>query len=148
MKYRNPTVKEYLILKYSTDIAETIRIVQGIAPEVKTIKGLEIFLSTYLSEVEATKSKNPELKVPYYPEETERKIYYNCNTQDIKIVSDYTSLSFAEVESLDIFIFWGYLHDAAVWNCNRTEAGREYLEKAYTHSQIEPDRPALRRFRR
>lgn len=146
MKYRIPTVKEYLTLKYSTDIAETIKIAQEIAPEIRTVKDLRTFLSEYLSAIEAEKMSNPELNIPYYPEENERKQYYNCNTQDLKIVSDYTRLSFSEVESLDIFTFWGYLHDAAVWNCNKTESGREYLEKAYTHSQKEPDRVALRHF--
>jgi hypothetical protein len=63
----------------------------------------------------------------------------------MKVVSDYTRLNFGEVWALDIFEYWGYLHDAVVWNCERKgETGREYLTSAYNHSRSEPDRAALR----
>lgn len=143
MKYRAPTVREYLILKYSKDIEEILAVVNGIT-EVKSIKGFRKFLTAYLTEIEIEKMKNPELNLPYYPEETEHKQYFSCNSQDIKIVSDYTHLTFTEIYSLNIFEFWGYLHDAAVWNLSRTESGRDYLEKAYINSQTEPDRESLR----
>lgn len=50
------------------------------------------------------------------------------------------------MEELDLFEYFGYLHDAVVWGCSRSEAGREYLENAYYYQQTEPDREALRRF--
>lgn len=67
----------------------------------------------------------------------------NCSG-DLKIVSDYTSLSFTEVWELEIFDYWGYLHDCVVWNCGKTEEGRAYLASAYNHSRTEPDRTKLR----
>lgn len=48
------------------------------------------------------------------------------------------------IEDLEVFDYYGYLHDAVVWNCSKTESGKEYLEEAYTHSQTEPDREKLR----
>ena len=50
------------------------------------------------------------------------------------------------MEELDLFEYFGYLHDAVVWGCSRSEAGREYLENAYYYQQTKPDREALRRF--
>lgn len=44
---------------------------------------------------------------------------------------------------LDIFDYFGYLHDAVVWNCEKTVQGREYLENAYYYGQTKPDRKAL-----
>lgn len=62
----------------------------------------------------------------------------------MKIVSDYTQLNFMMIYDLEVFDYFGYLHDAVVWACDKTEAGREYLADAYMHSQTEPDRAALR----
>ena len=54
MKYRAPTVREYLILKYSKDVEEILTVVRRIT-EIKSIKGLKKFLSTYLTEIEIVK---------------------------------------------------------------------------------------------
>lgn len=62
------------------------------------------------------------------------------------MVSDYTRLSFSAVYGLEVFDYYGYLHDAVVWNCSRSEAGKDYLEKAYLHNQSEPDRSGLRKY--
>nr|DAF76736.1 MAG TPA: hypothetical protein [Caudoviricetes sp.] len=32
-----------------------------------------------------------------------------------------------------------------MWNCSKSEAGRQYLEDAYYQMQTEPDRAALRK---
>lgn len=71
-------------------------------------------------------------------------MYYKCLSSDMKIVSDYTLLNFMQIYDLELFDYFGYLHDAVVWNCNKSESGREYLEEAYMHSQTEPDRAVLR----
>ena len=55
-------------------------------------------------------------------------------------------MSIPEAENLDIFTFWGYLHDAWIYNCNQTQSGQEYLENAYFYSQKDPDRNELRKF--
>jgi len=92
------------------------------------------------------KRQRPKLITPFSPEYTEEKAYYECVSSDLKIVSDYTGLDFNAVYALEIFEYYGYLHDAVVWNCNKTESGKEYLEKAYLHAQTEPDRSELRKY--
>ncbi|MBP5431609.1 hypothetical protein [Ruminococcus sp.] len=82
--------------------------------------------------------------MPYYPEEEKSKAYYHNNSYYYKVVSDYARLSFKEIDNIGVFEYWGYLHDAVVWNCNRSEAGQEYLKNAYCYNQTEPDRGALR----
>lgn len=86
----------------------------------------------------------PKLKVPYYPPDGGSKAYFTNNSSDRKIVSDYTGYDFGEISELDIFTYWGYLHDAVIWNCGRSDAGKEYLENAYYYQQTEPDRKALK----
>lgn len=143
MKYRPPTVREYLVLKYSGNTAEAVDIVRNIA-EISSYDEFRSFLTEYLTEIETIRSNDVNLQLPYYPEENEYKHYYNCNSSDIKIVSDYTGLNFLEIHELDIFTFWAWFHDAFVRNCEQSEKGRDYLEKCWTNSQTEPDREALR----
>lgn len=146
MKVKQPTVKQYYILKYSENIMAVIETVKELSGDsITNVSDFQQFVTGYLAAIELEKSKNPDYNIPYFPEDETEKQYFNCNTQDIKIVSDYTGLSFFEIENLNVFVFWAYLHDAAVWNFNKTESGREYLEKAYTHQQKEPDREALRK---
>lgn len=45
---------------------------------------------------------------------------------------------------MDVYTFWGLLHDAVVWALDKTAEGREYLENAWYYEQTEPDRDALR----
>lgn len=82
--------------------------------------------------------------MPYYPEEGRSKAYFHNCTYHRKVVSDYTGMSFSEISDIGLFDYWGYLHDAVVWNCQRTEAGQDYLKNAYFYAQTEPDRDALR----
>lgn len=93
---------------------------------------------------ERRKRIRPKLKMPYYPENGGSKAFFKNSSSDVKIVSDYTGYNFEEVYDLGIFDYWGYLHDAVVWNCGRSDAGKEYLENAYYYQQTEPDRKALR----
>ena len=93
---------------------------------------------------ERRKRIRPKLNVPYYPENGGSKAFFKNSSSDVKIVSDYTGYNFKEVYDLGIFDYWGYLHDAVVWNCGRSDAGKEYLENAYYYQQTEPDRKALK----
>lgn len=86
----------------------------------------------------------PKLKTPYAPEESEHKVFFENNSANLKIVSDYTLMNFMQVLDTEIFEYFGYLHDAVVWNCEKSESGREYLESAYNHGKTEPDRKGLR----
>lgn len=143
MKYRLPTVMEYLVLKYSENTADVVAVAKNIT-ELNSMEEFQGFLTEYLTEIETERAENPQLQTPYYPKEDEQEHYYNCNSTDIKLVSDYTRLNFCQIHELDIFTFWAWLHDAVVWDCNKSEDGRDYLEKCWTNSQTEPDRTALR----
>lgn len=145
MKYRPPTLREYLILKYSESLKDVLDAVLEISEgSVKTPEEIKTFLTEYLTAVENTKQSDESMLVPECPIGLEREEHYRCSTSDIKIASDYTRLSFSEILDLDVFTFWRYLHDAVVWNCQKTKEGREYLENAWYYKQTEPDREALR----
>lgn len=145
MTFRPPTLSEYLILKFSGDPSEVIDTVSTISNgSVRTLGEVKQFLTEYLSNVERIRQSNENMRIPYYPYGEKQEHYFNCGTSDIKVVSDYTRLKFSEILDLEIFTFWGYLHDAFVWNCNQTPNGRKYLEDAWYYQQTEPDRKALR----
>lgn len=92
------------------------------------------------------KGIRPKLNVPYYPESRESKAYFKCVSGFKKIVADYSGCSIQNVYNMDIFEYWGILHDAVVWNRSSTEEGREYLENAYMYMQEKPDRETARKF--
>lgn len=108
-----------------------------------TINSASRFILTVLAWVKSEKLSDPSLNIPYYPENGS-KVYFLNNTSDRKIVSEYANISIPDTNELDVFTYWGLLHDAVVWNCNRTTDGREYLENAYNYAQTKPDRDALR----
>lgn len=146
MTFRPPTLREYLILKFSGDPSEVIDTVSTISNgSVRTLGEVKQFLTEYLSNVENIRQSNENMRIPYYPYGEKQEQYFNCGTSDIKIVSDYTRLNFSDILDLEVFVFWEYLHDAFIWNCNRTKNGREYLENAWYFQQTEPDRKALRK---
>lgn len=59
-------------------------------------------------------------------------------------MSEYTGLSFLEVEELPIDTYFLLMRDAFIYKQNQTEAGREYLENCWRLEQTAPDRKALR----
>ena len=59
-------------------------------------------------------------------------------------MSEYTGLSFLEVEELDYIQYLIWRRDAYIYMLNRTEEGQEYLDNAYRMEQTEPDRKKLR----
>lgn len=146
MRFRPPTLREYLILKYSGDLKEILDTVLGISGDgVRTPEGIKSFLTGYLSDVERVRQSDESMIIPVYPADTGQEEYYKCYTSDIKVASDYTRLSFSEILDLDVFTYWRYLHDAVIWNCQKTKEGREFLENAWYFKQTEPDRAALRK---
>lgn len=78
-------------------------------------------------------------------DEQEDKEYLITETEDLKLVSDYTSLDFEKCLSLDCYTFKILLKDAYVYKLKQSEQGREYLENCYILQQTEPDRKALRK---
>lgn len=115
-----PTLREYQMWKYSGENSDIVNY------------------------ADTVRSQNPHLQIPYYPEESDYIRRYSCNSSDMKIVSDYTNLDFNQIYDLNIFVYWGWLHDTVVWNCEKSLKGRDYLDKCWTNSQTEPDRIALR----
>lgn len=59
-------------------------------------------------------------------------------------MSEYTGLSFLEVEELDYLQYLIWRRDAYIYMLSRTEEGQEYLNNAYRMEQTEPDRKKLR----
>lgn len=59
-------------------------------------------------------------------------------------MSEYTGLSFLEVEELDYLQYLIWRRDAYIYMLSRTEEGQEYLDNAYRMEQTEPDRKKLR----
>lgn len=60
------------------------------------------------------------------------------------IVSDYTRLSFLEIEELNYLDYLIYRRDAFIYRLNQTEKGQEYLKNAYRLEQTKPDKEKLR----
>lgn len=63
-------------------------------------------------------------------------------------MSEYTGLPLPAVYDLDLIEFLTYRRDAFIWKMSRTEKGTEYLDNAWRCEQTEPDREALRKFKR
>lgn len=61
-----------------------------------------------------------------------------------KLVSDYTRLSFLELEELFYEDYLRLLRDAVIYGHSRTEEGRKYLADCWRFEQTEPDVEALR----
>lgn len=87
----------------------------------------------------------PKLKLPYSPSENEEEGHkYEILTIGEKYISDYTKLSFLEIEELRIDIYLGLLRDAFIHTLSKTESGQEYLDNAWVLEQSNPDRERLR----
>lgn len=88
--------------------------------------------------------------MPYCPESNGERAFFRNSTQEEKIVAEYTRLNFNEINDLNVVDYWTYRRDAVIYNCNQTEKGREYLEKAYYYMQNKgtdkADRIALAEF--
>ena len=61
------------------------------------------------------------------------------------MAADWLRIPLVEVDELDYFYYLRVRRDAFVSRLEQSEAGREYLEKAWLLSRTEPDREASRR---
>lgn len=68
---------------------------------------------------------------------------YKIDTLSYKTVSDYSGLSFNEIDELGIFYGCLLLRDAIIYNCSKTDSGLNYLNDCYFYEQEDPDRPKL-----
>lgn len=60
-------------------------------------------------------------------------------------MSDYSRLSFREIDSLDIVDFFVLRRDAYIDRLERTDKGTEYLKTAWRLQQTDIDREGLRK---
>ena len=74
----------------------------------------------------------------------EEKPYLYGDTEDIKLVADYSRLSFDECLELDCYTYRLLFKDAFIYDYKQSEDGRNYLEDCYLLQQTQPDRKALR----
>ena len=72
--------------------------------------------------------------------------HYEVSSLSEKFVLDYTGLNFLEVIELPIDIYLSLQRDAFIYNLNKTESGREYLESAWLLEQTRPDKTKLRKY--
>ena len=82
--------------------------------------------------------------LPYYPLEESEGHKYDITPYWEHIVSKYTGLTILEVNELDYIDYLIYRRDAFIYQMNKTDKGREYLDNAYYLEQTEPDRKSLR----
>lgn len=60
------------------------------------------------------------------------------------MISDYSGLSFFEINDLDFDVYKLLLRDGFIHGLEQTKEGREYLKNAWILEQTEPDRKKLR----
>lgn len=75
----------------------------------------------------------------------EYKPYLAVDTEALKLLSDYTGMSFSECMELDCYTYKILFKDAFVYHLKQSESGKQYLEDCYLLLQTEPDRETLRR---
>lgn len=85
--------------------------------------------------------------LPYYPygDFQQSKGHYRAMTAELHMIYAYSGIHFQQAMQLDICDYMQILRDAYITQCQKSEAGREYLENCWRISQTEPDRHALRR---
>lgn len=84
--------------------------------------------------------------MPYAPKGDDVGHEYEVVTVSEKRVSDYTGLNFFQLQNLDIYDYLLFQRDAFIFNLSQTDAGREYLETAWTLEQTKPDKAKLRKY--
>lgn len=98
----------------------------------------EIVLSEWLRKLRQL----PPYKVPHAPGDKDESPY-KTDYHELKAVSDYTGMNFRELRELDLLTFWRYYKDAIIYKLKKTEAGQEYLRRAWNTEQTKPDREAI-----
>ncbi|MGE4213606.1 MAG: hypothetical protein AB7E42_02355 [Anaerotignaceae bacterium] len=74
----------------------------------------------------------------------EEKPYLYADTEDLKMVADYTGYNFDECMELDCYTFKSLVRDAFIYKSRQSESGKEYLEDCYLLQQTQPNRKKLR----
>lgn len=74
----------------------------------------------------------------------EEKPYLYTDTEDLKMVADYSGLDFKECLELDCYTYKALVRDAFIHKMRQTERGSDYLEDCWLLQQTTPDRGKLR----
>ena len=61
------------------------------------------------------------------------------------MASDYSKISFLEIDELNVFEFWALVHDGYIYNLMQTQEGQKYLEDCWRLNQKNPERSKLKR---
>lgn len=147
-----PTVDEYYRIFFAVDTAEKVGaitewLVRSCERSKLYIKPSDILHAELIFILWLrNEKKNPIYKAPYYKVEPKEKVYFNTVYHEMKWVSDYTGMSFAEIRKIDIFTFWRYYRDSIIFSLNQGENGREYLKNAYNSQQTKADMEALKEY--
>lgn len=70
---------------------------------------------------------------------------YTTTSFWVRLVAEYTGLTFLEVRELNYVQFLTWRRDAFIHWLSQSENGQEYLDNAWRMEQTKPDRPALRK---
>lgn len=83
--------------------------------------------------------------MPYYPiEEDSNGHKYDVVTYWEHKVAKYANISIFDVEELDYIDYLILRRDSFIYGLNKTESGKDYLDKAWMLEQTKPDRKQLR----
>lgn len=72
-------------------------------------------------------------------------MHYEIYTMQLKMVHDYTGLSFEEILDLPLSLFLLYRYDSYLYSKYTTPGGKEYLEQCWMMEQTKPDKENLRK---
>lgn len=84
--------------------------------------------------------------MPWYPDESEPgRNRYEVASEFDKLVADWMNIPLMDVWDIDYLLYMQMRRDAFISRLRESEAGREYLDKAWLLSRTEPDRAESRR---
>lgn len=82
-----------------------------------------------------------------YFETEEWESDYDNSSAEIKVISDYSGLSFNEIMDLPLGLFLLYRKDAWIYNNLKSESGRVFLKDLVRFKTTEPDMDAIHAFK-
>ena len=66
-------------------------------------------------------------------------------TYDLKVVAEYSGLSFAEILELNIVDWFLLLREALIYRLSQSETGKAYLMDCWYFEQTKPDMETIRK---
>lgn len=78
-------------------------------------------------------------------EQEPQKEYLTVQTEDLKLLCDYSGMGFSELLELDCVSYKILFRDAYIFKLKQSQEGKEYLENCWILTQTAPDRKELRK---